>query len=553
MERGFFAFPVEIERALPTSTTIPTTTATTLRLIPALSPTQSTTESLPTSSTRLEVTEDANKGFNLTHLTEFEGEYPSLDFTPEIKTENPNPEEASIPTDTQLPTAEMETLSQMVFFILFCMVAYIMHKILIRIYTEAVKELERASFFERETPYTVFCLWVYQGLGKVYPPIWCSKRSIRRKVLAELHEHLSAKAATLNNLIQAQAPSHRRQAAPDDSEDSDDAYRATLKSIRDNYQAGAGRFPKGTPHPTRLATKEFEIQAQVPKRGTPAAPKVVKNLPPEVVDYDLPCDQNQINDPIRMWFPSILKKTRIEKRLTEIPEDPGYITGSKSQSSLEQAPGTSPGSRPVPNLSGSVATPNVMGIPADQHETTGVSFSRTGLSVFSSLGATGASGMQGEQEVRDPSVTIDPTRLGARPKTPKAPILKQEKEDDLSEKATTEEMVIEAEVHPEEEAQLAARMNAEFVKHMTEAANKFANSKNAEHLKVLREVTFTPIQKRSTPGLSSTGNSELTSSTPTSKSKSTPDLSTSKEVSRTLGKNLGQNKALEFVMGGLIS
>jgi len=73
MERGFFAFPVEIERALPTSTTIPTTTATTLRLIPALSPTQSTTESLPTSSTRLEVTEDANKGFNLTHLTEFEG------------------------------------------------------------------------------------------------------------------------------------------------------------------------------------------------------------------------------------------------------------------------------------------------------------------------------------------------------------------------------------------------------------------------------------------------------------------------------------------------
>ncbi len=223
------------------------------------------------------------------------------------------------------------------------------------------------------------CLWVYQGLGKVYPPIWCSKRSIRRKVLAELHEHLSMKAATLNNLIQDQAPSHRRQAAPDDSEDSDDAYRATLKSIRDNYQAGAGRFPKGTPHPTRLATKEFEIQAQVPKRGTPTAPKVVKNLPPEVVDYDLPCDRNQTNDPIRMWFPSILKKTRIEKRLTEIPEDPGYITGSKSQSSLEQAPGTSPGSRPVPNLSGSVTTPNVMGIPADQHETTGVSFSRTGL------------------------------------------------------------------------------------------------------------------------------------------------------------------------------
>jgi hypothetical protein len=128
-------------------------------LIPALSPTQSTTESLPTSSTRLEVVEDTLKGFNLTHLNEFEGKYPSLDFTPEIKTENPNlfnPEEVSNTTDAQLPTAEMETLSQMVFFILFCMVAYIMHKILIRVYTEAVKELERASFFEREMPYTVF-------------------------------------------------------------------------------------------------------------------------------------------------------------------------------------------------------------------------------------------------------------------------------------------------------------------------------------------------------------------------------------------------------------
>jgi hypothetical protein len=280
---------------------------------------------------------------------------------------------------------------------------------------------------------------------------------------------------------------------------------------------------------------------------------VVNNLPPEVVDYDLLCDQNQTSDPIRMWFPSILKKTKIEKRLSEVQDDPGYITGSKSQSSLEQASGTPPGSRPVPNLSGSVTTPNVIGIPADRQEATGVSFSRTGLSVFSSLGATGASNMQGEQEFRDLSVTIDPTRLGARPKTPRAPILEQEEEeDDLSEKATTEKMAaenrmtIEAEVHPEEEAQLAARMNADFVKHMTEAANRFVSSKNAEHLKVLQEVTFTPIQKRGTPGLSSTGNSELTSSMPSSKSKSTPDLSTSKEASRTLGENLGQNKALEF-------
>ena len=86
MERGFFAFPVEIERALPTSTTTPTTTATTIRLIPALSPTQSTTESLPTSSTRLEIVEDVLKGFNLTHLTELEKEYLRFDFDQEIKT-----------------------------------------------------------------------------------------------------------------------------------------------------------------------------------------------------------------------------------------------------------------------------------------------------------------------------------------------------------------------------------------------------------------------------------------------------------------------------------
>ncbi len=66
--------------------------------------------------------------------------------------------------------------------------------------------------------------------------------------------------------------------------------------------------------------------------------------------------------------------------------------------------------------------------------------------------------MQGEQESRDLSVTIDPTRLGGRPKTPKAPILKQEKEDDLSKKATTEDMdtenrmATEAEVYPNEDA-----------------------------------------------------------------------------------------------------
>jgi len=189
MDRGFFAFPVKIERALPTSTTTPTTTATTIRLIPALSPTQWTTESLPTSSTRLEIVEDVLKGFNLTHLTEFEKEYSSFDFDQEIKTFKPNlfnPEKASNPTSAQLPSAKMETLTQMVIFIFFCLMCYIMHKILIRVYTEAVRELERASFFERDTPYTIFCLWVYQGLGKCYPPIWWSRRSIRREVLADI-------------------------------------------------------------------------------------------------------------------------------------------------------------------------------------------------------------------------------------------------------------------------------------------------------------------------------------------------------------------------------
>ncbi len=133
-------------------------------------------------------------------------------------------------------------------------------------------------------------------------------------------------------------------------------------------------------------------------------------------------------------------------------------------------------------------------------------------------------------------MTIDPTRLGARPKTPKAPISEEGKEDDLSEKVTTKDLVTggagtgpsvtgtrmtrEAEVHPDEAAQLEARVNAEFVAHMTKAANSFASSKEAAHLKILKEVTFSPIVKRGgTQGLSSTGNSELTSSTPSTKSK----------------------------------
>ncbi len=143
--------------------------------------------------------------------------------------------------------------------------------------------------------------------------------------------------------------------------------------------------------------------------------------------------------------------------------------------------------------------------------------------------------MQGEQESGDPSLTMDPTRLGARKKTPKAPTSEEKKEDDLSEKVTTKDLVTrgartepsitrnrmktEAEIHPDEAAQLEARMNAEFVEHMTRAANSFVSSKEASHLKVLKELTFSPMMKRGgNPGLSSTGNSELASSTPSTKS-----------------------------------
>ena len=101
------------------------------------------------------------------------------------------------------------------------------------------------------------------------------------------------KAATLNHLSQNQAPLCRWQAALDDSKDSDGAYAAMLKSIKDSYQASAGRFSKGTPHPTKLANKDFEFQMQVPKRGTSAAPRMVINLPPEVVDYDLPATRSK--------------------------------------------------------------------------------------------------------------------------------------------------------------------------------------------------------------------------------------------------------------------
>jgi hypothetical protein len=146
---------------------------------------------------------------------------------------------------------------------------------------------------------------------------------------------------------------------------------------------------------------------------------------------------------------------------------------------------------------------------ADQSEVMEVTYNRS--SVFSLVGATHALSfsMQGEQESRDLSLTMDPARLGARQKTPKAPISEEKEEDDLSENVTTKDLVTggagigpsvtktriktEAEIHPDEAAQLEAKMNAELVEHMTKDANTFVNSKNAEHLKVLKEVTFPPI------------------------------------------------------------
>ncbi len=78
-----------------------------------------------------------------------------------------------------------------------------------------------------------------------------------------------------------------------------------------------------------LFNKEFEVQA--PKRGMLATPRMVVTLPPDVIEYDIPCDLNQINDPV-MISPDMIRKTRIEKTLSEIHEDPGYVTGLKSQS-----------------------------------------------------------------------------------------------------------------------------------------------------------------------------------------------------------------------------
>jgi hypothetical protein len=48
---------------------------------------------------------------------------------------------------------------------------------------------------------------------------------------------------------------------------------------------------------------------------------MVINPPPEVIDYDLPCDLNQTNGPV-LISPDMIRKTRIEKRLSEIQEDP---------------------------------------------------------------------------------------------------------------------------------------------------------------------------------------------------------------------------------------
>ena len=227
-------------------------------------------------------------------------------------------------------------------------------------------------------------------------------------MLADIREYFHLKAATLNSLSQAQTPIRRRQAALDDSLDSDDTYVSTLKSIKDNNQAMA-RVPKGTPHPSKLA-KEFEVQ--VPKRGMLATPRTVITLPQDVIEYDIPCDLNQTNDHV-LISPDMIRKTRIEKRHSEIQEDPRYVTGSKSQSeapsSIEQeSSSTIPSSRPVPNLSGGVTMSKVDKTPIDPSD---VVSNMSGMTIFTPLGATNAPSVQGEESARDLSVTIDPTRL----------------------------------------------------------------------------------------------------------------------------------------------
>ncbi len=77
------------------------------------------------------------------------------------------------------------------------MLAYFMYMVLICCYTGAFRELERYSFYKSETPYTTVYFWVEQVLMKYNPPMWCSRRNIRRKVLAEIYEPFSTESLIL--------------------------------------------------------------------------------------------------------------------------------------------------------------------------------------------------------------------------------------------------------------------------------------------------------------------------------------------------------------------
>jgi hypothetical protein len=57
----------------------------------------------------------------------------------------------------------------------------------------------------------------------------------------------------------------------------------------------------------------------------------------------------------------------------------------------------------------------------------------TGLTAFISLGVTVASS-QGEESMREVSLTLDPSRLGTRPKNPMAPTFVMIKEESTAEK-----------------------------------------------------------------------------------------------------------------------
>jgi hypothetical protein len=137
----------------------------------------------------------------------------------------------------------------MLVFMYFSVLAYFMYKALICFYTGALRELERNSFYKSETSYTTVCFWVEQGLMKYNPPIWCSKRNIRRKVLAEIYEHFQLKASFLCNLSsQPQGSFCRDKVALDDSNDSNGSYDtcvSMLKSIKNNPAMVRGS--KGTP------------------------------------------------------------------------------------------------------------------------------------------------------------------------------------------------------------------------------------------------------------------------------------------------------------------